>query len=413
MEGKRMNRSKRWPGRALAIMMCAILMVSSMGLTVFADEQIPGSSDAGFYEETAVTGTGNSAQEDDIFQADESSEDDQDIDGQVNDEAAGDLPAGGTDDDHQTDEETTDEGLQDDPAASDGMQSGDDEPEEGNMQSGDDEPEKGSMQSGGDEIEEDAAQSAENEAVEAAEPEAGEITTWGELADAFERGGEYTLTQDIAAGEGDKRLYIPQDVHVTLNLNGHTLGPGPAGEEEVIFVYEELILNGDGTILANNNTVGVRVDELSNFTMNGGTISGGLNNGVFVGIEGKFTMNGGSISGSIGNGVYIEYDGRFTMNGGTISGCGGSGVYAAPHTFHSSEFIMNGGRIAENAEYGVHQMLSAYIRINGGEISSNTKGGVFGEASEGTIYLSGNPVIQGRRSAALQAASFPPQCNYS
>ena len=74
-----MNRSKRWPGRTLAIMMSAILMVSGMGLTAFADEQIPGYSDAGFYEETAATGTEGSAQEDESLPGDGSTEEDQDI----------------------------------------------------------------------------------------------------------------------------------------------------------------------------------------------------------------------------------------------------------------------------------------------------------------------------------------------
>ena len=90
MEGKRMNRSKRWPGRTLAIMMSAILMVSGMGLTAFADEQIPGSSDAGFYEETAATGTEGSAQEDESLPGDGSTEEDQDIEEQGESEETGD-----------------------------------------------------------------------------------------------------------------------------------------------------------------------------------------------------------------------------------------------------------------------------------------------------------------------------------
>lgn len=48
---------------------------------------------------------------------------------------------------------------------------------------------------------------------------------WSQLVSAFSEGGVVTLTQDVAAQEGDGRLAVPSGKTVTLDLNGHTLGP--------------------------------------------------------------------------------------------------------------------------------------------------------------------------------------------
>ena len=343
-----MNGRKRWPGRALAIMMSAILMVSSMGLTVFADEQIPGSSDAGVYEETAATGTEGSAQEDESFPGDGSVEEEQDIEEQGVSEETGDLSADEADDDHPAEDETADTGRQEDPASSADTESGDKGANEDIAQSGD------------DEIEEDIAQITENEAGKSAEqpsgetlgaaPDESEITTWAGLQEAFIAGGTVTLTQDVISSEenGDRGLYIPDGVSVTLNLGGHTLNmitslPDPFDPEydatEVIKVCGNLILEGEGTITGGSD--GIKVDKSGSLTMNSGTVTG-----YDLGIRadsGSVVINGGTVTGRTLDGIRIFDSASLTMNGGTISGGSGDSMCISYGTF-----ILHGGTITGN-----------------------------------------------------------------
>ena len=203
--------------------------------------------------------------------------------------------------------------------------------------------------------------------------------------------GTFTLT-DCSEGETGK---------VTggkANGNGVNYGGGvyvKYSEE----VYESggatFILEG-GSITGNTAAFGggVAVENGNHFIMNGGSItdndfsnSGG---GVYVAyLKATFTMFDGTIANNIGTDEYTTGGGvyatsNFTMNGGTITGNearrGGGGVYS------SENFIMNGGSITGNTANalggGVYILRSSSFTMDGGTISDN-----FVYNSGGGVYL--------------------------
>lgn len=203
--------------------------------------------------------------------------------------------------------------------------------------------------------------------------------------------GTFTLT-DCSEGETGK---------VTggkANGNGVNYGGGvyvKYSEE----VYESggatFILEG-GSITGNTAAFGggVAVENGNHFIMNGGSItdndfsnSGG---GVYVAyLKATFTMFDGTIANNIGTDEYTTGGGvyatsNFTMNGGTITGNearrGGGGVYS------SENFIMNGGSITGNTANalggGVYVLRSSSFTMDGGTISDN-----FVYNSGGGVYL--------------------------
>ena len=368
-----MKGRKRGPTRALAIILSSILMVSSVGLTVFADEQIPAAETAGIYEESVEAGTESPAQEIESQPDDVSSEEDQAI-GEVPQVSSADETEDeqATDDDipdegvqEETDGDELDEGVQEDPSASADQQPGEEEPED-------------IVQ-----IEEGAVQSTENEAGESEEQPSGEtlgaasdesgITTWWQLRAALKAGGEVKLTQSITAEPDDYALTVPSGVTVTLNLNGHTLKlcddsglteklvNGNSNYRCAIDIQDwgTLILNGDGTIDGNGSGEdGIHVSSDASLIMNGGTITGVNRFGVYM--QGYFTMNGGTILNAGCDGVWVGES--FTMNGGLITGSKNYGVR------DYREFTMNGGTISGNGDYGVYAYKNDF-KFAGGDIS--------------------------------------------
>ena len=214
-----------------------------------------------------------------------------------------------------------------------------------------------------------------------------------------------TLPGNATAESGDIALLIPEGKTVVLDLNGHTLNRGnPASGDCVI---QDL-----GTLTIRDSSEGKT-----------GTITGGTNGGVVVGLyevdgedylhsivkSGSLILASGTISGNSrnsarGGGVALV-QGTFTMTGGEISGNSareGGGVHIdTQNGYQTSRFTMSGGRIRNNtANYtwggsgGGLKGENAEIILSGGEISGNTVigdngrgGGVAIEQS--TLTLSG------------------------
>jgi len=142
----------------------------------------------------------------------------------------------------------------------------------------------------------------------------------------------------------------------------------------------------EGGIISGNNILGsLGVSVFGNFIMNNGVISNGIEatmvsgGGVRVYPGANFTMNGGTISNNNvveGGGVYVG--GNFTMNGGTISNNkagNGGGVFVAVGfaPIWNGVFTMNGGTISGNTAdrgAGVFVFYSTFIKT-GGTIHGN------------------------------------------
>ncbi|MBR3225654.1 MAG: InlB B-repeat-containing protein [Atopobiaceae bacterium] len=109
---------------------------------------------------------------------------------------------------------------------------------------------------------------------------------------------------------------------------------------------------------AEKRTISYGVDVLGNgvLTLNNGTITG-FESGVWTDLQagdeenkasfGKFVMNGGTIKGNSQRGVYV-FSGTFEMNGGTICQNGDSGDDGAGVYVNYSTFKMSGGEISNN-----------------------------------------------------------------
>ena len=361
-EEELMNGRKRRPGRALALMISAILMVSNMGPAVYADEQIPELSDAGFYEETVETGMEESAQVDEILREDE---------------------------DQSTEID---------------MQSGDDVIEERIGQytengAGESAEQQGDDGSTGELVDEN--QPAEE--VLGAIPDESKINTWVKLQAAFDAGGEVTLTQDITAEASDNALVVPSSKTVILDLTGHTIDrglttPTPDGyviQNEGTLTITDSSADQSGKITGGYNDEyedegvipfghnrGGGIYNNGTLTLDGGSITGNKakdNAGVLN--NGTFTMNGGAISNNTsyklgGAGVTNYFGGRFTMTGGTISG--NSAVTRGGGVWSMNPFTMTGGTISGNTagnNGGGVCVRYGTATISGGIITGNSATG--------------------------------------
>ena len=247
------------------------------------------------------------------------------------------------------------------------------------------------------------------------------ITEWAWLNKQLAAGGTVTLQKDFTAAETDGYLLVPENVTVTLDLNGFTLDRNlteAVADGYVIKVNGTLILNdssasGTGVITGGNCSSycgGVYVDCAGTFTMSGGSITNNTaesyGGGVFLtnssSSKGSFTMTGGSITNntaeSYGGGVYVLGDssskGSFTMTGGSITNNtanygGGLGSYGITD--------IKGGTISENTANntggGVYVGSGASFTMSGGTITNNTAnntgGGVY---NYGTFELTGGTI---------------------
>ncbi len=215
-------------------------------------------------------------------------------------------------------------------------------------------------------------------------------SAWGVLQAALDAGGTVTLDHDYTAGENDGALVIPENTDVTLDLNGHVIDRGLAGQSatdsgSVIEVYGSLTLT-DGS-------------EDKTGTITGGNVNN-FSGGVYVN-AGTFTMQGGTITGNQGGagGVYVAGDvdgdpfksGKFNMTGGTITGNNATGFGGGVCVSEGCTFNVSGspvisgnwtegseGREADDVHLSATNTSRTYITVTGALTSG------------ASIYVNGN-----------------------
>jgi len=219
--------------------------------------------------------------------------------------------------------------------------------------------------------------------------------SWGNLQALLFSDGEIILSSDVVAGDADTCLFVPQNVDVTLDLNGFKIdrrlsGPDKDGQVTiagcVIRVYGKLTItdssatdaektNGTGTITGGYTSSGGGVYVTGgSFVMNGGHIKGNFasysGGGVYVSNGGQFIMNGGGISknrSSFGGGISLLYHSKFSLFGGTIeentATSNGGGIYV--ENIESENFVMKGGSIVRNTAGDEYSGFGGGIFISG------------------------------------------------
>ena len=145
--------------------------------------------------------------------------------------------------------------------------------------------------------------------------------------------GEFT--DDWINGDGFKNdtIYIPDDVKVTLNLNGHTINRGltlTRSNGEVMYIEDkaDVIIN-NGTITGGRGDAGdagaIDIQDDARVTLNNvhivGNTSGWDGAGIFVGDGSILTVNGGSFKNNDAFGkalAYSSYGGAVHVEGAAI-----------------------------------------------------------------------------------------------
>lgn len=198
-----------------------------------------------------------------------------------------------------------------------------------------------------------------------------------------------TLLRDVTL---DAALTVPAGKTVTLDLAGHTIDRGLAGQSatdsgSVIEVYGSLTLTDNsedktGTITGgnvNNFGGGVYVSE-GTFTMQGGTITGnqGGAGGVYVAggpfagdpsKRGTFNMTGGTITGNnapgFGGGVCVSKDCTFNVSGSpVISGNWTAGKWDAGSARYVRDEENNNSE-ADDVHLSATNTFRTYITVTG------------------------------------------------
>ena len=241
-------------------------------------------------------------------------------------------------------------------------------------------------------------------------PEPPPITTWSELQSALDAGGTVTLTQDVIAGEEDRSLNI-NSTNVTLDLNGHIIDFSAAtAQESVIMLWnsQATLTITDSNPTATHEPAFTYINPVTNeeVVVNGGIITGGDPNGLYVGgglscYSGTCIFEGGSIAGNIstsdgGAGVCVCY-GVLNMTGGSICGntSTGADAYGGGIKVQSvGTFTMSGGSITGNSttSTGGGIWSCGNFTMSGGSITYN-KSSQDGGGIADSCKMSGNPVI--------------------
>ena len=217
------------------------------------------------------------------------------------------------------------------------------------------------------------------------------VFNWAELKSKMAEGGFITLGEDAVDPDrnSESYLYVPQDITVVLDLNGHTINRG----------LTEAVNNGSVIMVEKGNlTVRDTSSEECGCIIGGNSTysAGGIN--VSYGV---LSIEGGNIIGnhskSRGGGICLFEGSSGSMTGGAVSaneaeGYGG-GIYTAANTFD-----MSGGIVTENTSQG----LGGGVYVGGddhifnmsgtAEVTNNNGsrgGGISTWESETTINISG------------------------
>lgn len=140
-------------------------------------------------------------------------------------------------------------------------------------------------------------------------------------------------------------IYIPDDVRITLNLNGHTINRNLKEYEydgEVIYIDEDAdVIINNGTITGGwscNGAGGIHIHDanvtLNNVSVIGNKVDDDDGAGIALYDEAELTMNGGCVSHNLsynavyGGGVYIHKSSAFFTD---VSFRGNQGIHRSTH----------------------------------------------------------------------------------
>ncbi len=125
-------------------------------------------------------------------------------------------------------------------------------------------------------------------------------------------------------------------------------------------------------------------------------VTGTTGEGIFNDIGGKLTMTGGSVKAS--NNSAVRNCGDFVMEGGTVESTynNGYGIY----NVSSAKAIVKGGTVTA-LSYAIYDYGEGKIAVDGGNVKSKNSHAIY--VGNSSLYLSGNPTIEGCETASLSA----------
>ena len=137
---------------------------------------------------------------------------------------------------------------------------------------------------------------------------------------------------DDGEGFDNETIYIPDDVKITINMNGHTINRGLTewvSDGEVMYIDDDAdVIINDGTITggwSSNGAGGIHVKDDVRLTLNdvhiiGNTADDSDGAGIALCSDAVFTMNGGSFQDNYMIGITKgDYGGAIYINDGTAT----------------------------------------------------------------------------------------------
>ena len=222
-------------------------------------------------------------------------------------------------------------------------------------------------------------------------------------------------------------IYFSNNVHITLNMNGHTIDRGLTEAE---FAGEVMYIDSGADVIINGGKQGDAIVKLGENPgdIKLGTIKGGYSNngagGIHINDDAKVVLNniiitGNSIRNDQGAGISIDDDATFTMNGGQIIGNKGyhavlgCAIYVDDATATLNDVLISDNVITSNYTGRGAVCSGAAGYVDGGTLtynnctiknnhSSHYGGGVsvtFGEAVLNQCIVTGN-------SAAIEGSAI-------
>lgn len=249
------------------------------------------------------------------------------------------------------------------------------------------------------------------------------VTNLNEFIAALEKGGNIIIDGDFALTSN-----LTVNKNVDIDLNGHTIN---CGTNQIQVNGGDLILEGEGSVIATNRGLGVYEGEL---TIEGPTITStndcaidatgdkavvtferGLITAQEVGIlvtsGATATMNGGTIRTVDnfcigGNGTHGKGGTTITINGGKLEGHITSPGYVACGIYHPQDGILNitGGEIEGVNGCGV-LMRAGVLNMSGGTVIGSGESGMKGKVGDSSVTVGPNGVIYD------QSAHYPDNQN--
>ena len=234
------------------------------------------------------------------------------------------------------------------------------------------------------------------------------VTTWAQLQEAFNAGGDVTLGADVTPGPGDVALSVPKDKVVNLYLNNHVIDRAltePTQDGSVIIVRGFIDINGPGVITGGNTTgtgggIWVRKDGaagLSDGAIVTGNYARNAGGGVYVsGSSSQFFMTGGTITGNS------------SKNGGGVGLSGTGDMYMFSGSITSNTATNNGGGIWYGGDSTT--TLQIYDDVITGNAAGVCGGGLYVNGGKFIIcdgVISGNSAPKSSEIGAKDPGSLP------